>query len=481
MNFTQSSSCTADQYGYNVCVESSTLNGPTLNQGTYWVSLQNASVPGGDPVYWDENSGQSLAEQNDVGSIPSESFTILGETTTTTTTSIQNQCVPEQDGNFTIIHDFTGGADGNFPSGVAIDRAGRLYGPAQNNGGGTVYRLAQAASGWVLDTLYNFPFGAGANSPAGVIVGKNDILYGAAQGGLQNCNGYYCGFIFDLRPEPSACVSATCSWMENTVYNFTVPTDASGGGALVSDQAGNLYGVSGSGGAHQKGAVFELSPSIGGWTENILYSFTGGADGGGPTDIIVGKDGNLYGMAAGGGSIGLGVVFELTPSGSDWSESVLYNIPFGEGVGSNPHSLIQDSAGNLYGIYQYAGCCDNPTGVIFMLSPAGGNWVFTELHHGNDQLPGDDVFLNMTIDTGGNLLGTEKSDSGCMNDVAYASIFELTQSGGGWQFNYLKEWGLTVWLPSGSLATDGLGDLYGTTQWCGAHNAGAVWKLSGVQ
>ena len=73
--FTQGS-CTANQYGYNVCQENTTFSGPTLNAGTYWLNLQNASVPSGDPVYWDENSGPSQASENSVGSIPSEAFTI---------------------------------------------------------------------------------------------------------------------------------------------------------------------------------------------------------------------------------------------------------------------------------------------------------------------------------------------------------------------------------------------------------------------
>ena len=85
VSFTQSS-CTNNQYGFNVCTVNGNFNGPTLNAGTYWVNLQNASVPSGDPAYWDENSGDgcessgcpSQAEQNEVGTIPSEAFTILG-------------------------------------------------------------------------------------------------------------------------------------------------------------------------------------------------------------------------------------------------------------------------------------------------------------------------------------------------------------------------------------------------------------------
>jgi hypothetical protein len=91
VNFTQGA-CAANQYGFDVCQENTTFNGPTLNSGTYWLNLQNASVPSGDPVYWDENAGPSMASNSAVGSIPSESFTLLGfassTTSTTTTTSV---------------------------------------------------------------------------------------------------------------------------------------------------------------------------------------------------------------------------------------------------------------------------------------------------------------------------------------------------------------------------------------------------------
>src|SRR5208282_4968794 len=81
VSFTQSG-CSANQYGYNVCRETSSSFGPVqLAAGTYWVNLSNAVVNSGDPVYWDENFGgpashawpQSLASENSVGTIPSES------------------------------------------------------------------------------------------------------------------------------------------------------------------------------------------------------------------------------------------------------------------------------------------------------------------------------------------------------------------------------------------------------------------------
>ena len=88
---------------------------------------------------------------------------------------------------------------------------------------------------------------------------------------------------------------------------------------------GNLYGTTTAGGASDAGTVFELTPSGGGWTKTTLYSFTGGNDAT-PTQVLVGNDGNLYGVASGGVSRG-GVVFQLTPSGGRWTESVIH--PFG--------------------------------------------------------------------------------------------------------------------------------------------------------
>ena len=90
VNLTQSN-CAGNSFGYNVCVESGNFSGPTLS-GNAWLTLQNANVPSGDPVYWDENSGvgclspgcPSRAQQNTVGTIPSEAFTVIGGATSTT-------------------------------------------------------------------------------------------------------------------------------------------------------------------------------------------------------------------------------------------------------------------------------------------------------------------------------------------------------------------------------------------------------------
>ena len=92
VNFT-ASGCFENFQGFNVCAETGIFNGPTLNPGTYWLNLQNAVSADGNPVYWDMNSGvgchsigcPSQAVVSSVGSIPSESFTILGSQGTGTT------------------------------------------------------------------------------------------------------------------------------------------------------------------------------------------------------------------------------------------------------------------------------------------------------------------------------------------------------------------------------------------------------------
>jgi len=85
VNFTQGR-CTSNQYGFSVCVENTSFLGPYLSQGTYWLSLQNARVPSGDPIYWDENFGPSRAKDSSVlpnALMGSEAFTVLGNNSST--------------------------------------------------------------------------------------------------------------------------------------------------------------------------------------------------------------------------------------------------------------------------------------------------------------------------------------------------------------------------------------------------------------
>jgi hypothetical protein len=76
---------TTNSFGFNIDEISFSFASPiSLSAGTYYVTLQNAVASGSSPVYWDENAGPSTAQENSVGTIPSEAFSIVGGPTTGT-------------------------------------------------------------------------------------------------------------------------------------------------------------------------------------------------------------------------------------------------------------------------------------------------------------------------------------------------------------------------------------------------------------
>ena len=473
VNFSQAG-CVANQFAFNVCTASSTdLSQFNLAAGTYWVNLQNAVVSSGDPVYWDENSGPSQAVSNEVGTIPSESFTILGSGGSPT-------CFGPQ-GNLQVIFNFSQQQGGG--NGLAIDRAGNLYGTTPNGGNnssGFAYKLAHFAS-WILDPLFSFVGGNNGGQPTGAIIGPNGTLYGGAQGGIANCDAggnQYCGLVFNLTPPPTACRTALCGWNENVPYRFSSENDGAGViNVSASDQQGNLYGTTTAGGASDAGTVFELTPSGSGWTKTTLYSFTGGHNGTTPTQVLAGNDGNLYGVASGGAFNG-GVVFQLTPSGGQWSESVLH--PFGLEGDSVPAYLVQDSAGNLYGIAENE---PNLSGVIFTLQKTNSGWLFYHylVHHDNEF----DVLNNLAIDATGKVYGTGYDGTQIASRRRFgfqqnhdSYIFQAFYASDGWHYQDLSYLTNQVLDSSGNLALDPGGNLYGTTGDCGSNNSGTVWQLS---
>lgn len=137
---------------------------------------------------------------------------------------------------------------------------------------------------------------------------------------------------------------------------------------LTLDSAGNLYGTTLDGGTDQWGVIFKLDAA---GNQQVLYHFTGGADGASPfSGLILDMAGNLYGTAwQGGNDCGIdtcGVVFKVDTAGN---ESVLY--AFNRTDGLNPFaSLFRDSGGNLYGTTQFGG--DFGYGLVFKLDPTTG-------------------------------------------------------------------------------------------------------------
>jgi uncharacterized repeat protein (TIGR03803 family) len=400
---------------------------------------------------------------------------------------------------YTVIHNFTGGADGGGPdSTLAIDAAGNLYGTAATGGNssgncygscGLVFKMKASGSGWVLTPLYAFTGGSDGSAPAGVVFGPDGALYGTTTAGGVSCSSnrqYGCGTVFTVRPSATVCKSALCPWSESVLYRFTgSPGDGAAPNAPVAfDQAGNLYGTTVQGGVANNfgcpyghdwcGTVFELSPSDGGWTETVPYIFPllGSAGQNPESGLAIDAAGNLYGTALVGGVNGGGTVFELTPSSSGWVENNLYSLPDGNNTGDFPHgTLIFDPAGNLYGTTSVGG--QNGGGTVFELSPSGGGWSYS-LVYGLSGFEQDGPETGVTRDSAGNLYGTAYE----LGNNA-GQIFKLTPSNGGWTYTLLHQFDYNDGcLPVGGVTVDAHGNLFGTASACGTYGSGVVWEIT---
>jgi uncharacterized repeat protein (TIGR03803 family) len=366
-----------------------------------------------------------------------------------------------------------------------MDRAGNLYGTAEVGGfgGGTVFTLTHTGSGWIFNPLYSFGEDDGAQPRGGVIIGPYGILYGTTYEG--GSSGVY-GTVFNLRPPPKACKTALCPWTETVLYSFKGGADgAYPWDALVFDQTGNIYGTTQNGGVPKPtspcnigecGTVFELTPANGGWIESVIYSFSG-SDGKNPlSGLTFDQSGNLYGTTWGGGAYGYGAVYQLTPSGSGWTESILYNFTGGADGASPYGGLIFDPSGKLYGATSAYGTGGG--GTVFELTPAGnGNWAYSLVYSftGAAQCG---PRATLVMDGAGNLYGTTICDG------AYflGSVFELTPSDDGtWTLTSLHDFAGVHndgTQPSSNVVIDANGNLYGTTIAGGAHGHGVVWEIT---
>ncbi len=300
-----------------------------------------------------------------------------------------------------IIYAFTGGSDGANPVGpLVIDQAGNLYGIASGGGTGfgTVFEISPANGSWNFQVIYTFHGGddglVGIDS-GGLAFDRFGNLYGTTEMG--GTAGF--GTVFELAP-------ANGSWTKTTLYSFAGGNDAADPLTGVTlDQAGNIYGATVSGGADGGGAVFELVQNQGTWTESVIYSFTGGNDGAYPEfgALVLDDAGNLYGTAAGGGAFNQGVVYELSAANGSWTESVLYTFTGGNDGGQPFAGLTFSQSGNLYGAAAYFGA--NGDGTIFELVQQQPGWDEKTIYtfDGND---GKYPYGAVVFDPYGNLFAT---------------------------------------------------------------------------
>jgi hypothetical protein len=371
---------------------------------------------------------------------------------------------------FSTLYEYRGGTvDGNFPiAPVTIARDGSIYGTTwaghyngssncrfsginpPHIGCGTVFNLRPPATActtalcsWTETIIWAFPgpnSGGGAGPGLGALVfDQAGNIYDTDFNGAENA-----GEVFQLVPTAG-------SWMPGLTYSESeeqnTPVLSLNGVTL--DSAGNLYTTSQMGLESAPncgyiyfngcGTVFQLTPTSSGWNANVIYQFTGGADGKFPTaGLVADQAGNLYGVSGGGGAGSGGVVFELTPTGGTWTYHLIYALP--DGNPGEPFcflavaapacngpwgTLLMDSAGNLYGASYGNGLYRS--GNVFKLTQSNGSWTYTDLY---DFTGGDDGATpagSLVLDGNGNLYGTTVrggSSTNCFEGCGV--VFEIT-------------------------------------------------------
>lgn len=374
--------------------------------------------------------------------------------------------------SYQVLYTFTGGTDGAQPYAGLTLKQGVLYGTAHSGHEGTnwgnVFTLQHKGTGWLYSPIQIYD----GTLTSRVTFAPNGTLFGTSP---NNLAGLIYGYIYNLNPPISAvCRSFLCPWLGTIPYAFTNGSDGGSPrfGDLSYDQAGNVYGTT-YGGGNGQGVVYEMSHSGSGWTEQGIYAFSG-PDGANPANgVIFDSVGNLYGTTAFGGANNLGAVFELSPSGGGWTERVLYSFQ-GTSDGSNPTSgLLLDGSGNIYGTTSNGGTGGG--GTVFELTPSGGGYNYNLLNSFSGNASCGPV-AGVTSDSAGSLYGTTLCD-GTHGD---GNVFKLTQSGGGFSYSSLYDFtgGNDGKNPYGVVTVDPSNNLFGTAAHGGANLSGVVWEIT---
>jgi uncharacterized repeat protein (TIGR03803 family) len=242
--------------------------------------------------------------------------------------------------------------------------------------------------------VFSFDFKNGSAPNGGLISDSEGNFYGTTQFGGPTYNR---GVVFELNAKGE----------ETVLYSFTGQSD--GGipiGRLISDSAGNLYGITSNGGdaTCSCGTVFELKKN---GKLKVLHAFKGGTDGSqnqGQAELgLVLVNGDLYGSASFGGvsgcdgTLGCGVIFKVTLAGK---ETILHRFT-AKADGGFPQDLIADQAGNVYGETGGSYVAGNG-GTIFKITPAG---KFSTLYTFPEGAEGTSPRWGLTLNSSGVFYG----------------------------------------------------------------------------
>ncbi len=264
-------------------------------------------------------------------------------------------------GKVSTLHSFDG-SDGANPWAALVQATnGDLYGTTSMGGSkgyGTIFKIAPNGT---FTSLHSFVISDGYYPYGTLIQATNGDLYGSTYAGGKG--GY--GTIFKITPGGTL----------TTLHNFALTDGGYLHGALVQATDGDFYGTTYGGGPKgNAGTIFKMTPAGDVTTIYVFCSQTGCIDGENPTGgLVQATDGNFYGTTAGGGTHGLGTIFEITSKGG---ETVLHN--FDGSDGETPYgTLVQATDGSFYGTTFYGGPKPGGNGTVYRLSTGLAPFVKT--------------------------------------------------------------------------------------------------------
>lgn len=428
------------------------------------------------------------AEANPAGALISDGLgNFYGTTAEGGSSALGTVFTIRRDGTgFKRLHSFEGGAsDGTSPfAALTLDGNGNLYGMTDRGGSsgqGTVFTLRTDGTGFRL--LHAFAGGAndGLEPEASLVLDDSGNLYGTTMaGGPPTCcnpfGGLNAGFgtVFTIRVDGTGF---------RLLHTFSgAPSDGNSPDApLILDRFGSLFGTTGTGGAANHGTVFAMKLDGGGY--QVLHSFAGGASDGSVPYAALTLDGmgGLFGTTIAGGAADDGTVFKLGTDGSGFA--LLHSFAGGASDGRWPHaSLILDDSGSLYGttlngghtsVQTAYGETNDGSGTVFRIGKDGAGFRLLRAFPA-DADDSATPWGSLILDRSGNLYGTTYSggapNAGTIFRVSTdGSSFEVVYSFGGFQ----DDGG----FPMAPLIPGGSGYLYGTTVTGGSGGGGIVFRI----
>ncbi|HEX4157494.1 MAG TPA: choice-of-anchor tandem repeat GloVer-containing protein [Rhizomicrobium sp.] len=370
-----------------------------------------------------------------------------------------------------VLHSFSGGADGGYPYAPVIRVDGKFYGTTllggqsscnAPNGCGTVYQMNEHGHETVLYSFTGVTNGDGAYPAGPLMRDAQGNFYGTTEGGGTDCDGSGagCGTVFKI----------DTAGKETVLHAFT---DSYGGqgpnSGVVRDSSGNLYGTNYSGGDENAGSIFKVDA---GGNYTLLHSFTCAANDGcypNLTPMIMDKKGDILGVTAYGGAAGgWGVIYKLETSSNKLK--ILYSFSGGSDGGYPMGAVLQDKAGNLYGttLNGGVGFGNNGEGVVYKLAKGVQSVLYTVPAGGSGPYG-----AGLVMDAAGNLFGTT-SFSGADQR---GSVFKIDPSGNETDL-YSFSGGADGDSPWAPVTLTSKGELYGTTVYGGAAGSGVFFKLT---